>query len=271
MRSSSAKARGPVCSTTPATKRSASRSRSQVRWRAERRSGRGVGLDLDSDHARAPELGDEVDLLTRRLRAYVVEPRAALGHRELRTQLGRDECVQQPAEQVSVAEHAAQIQAERCGHQRGLDDVALRGADQPLEPVRLPRGHLVDDVQPGEQVVVVERGHAVDACSLIDRLVLGAPGRVQRVRLEITTHPYGIPWPRGGARRSGNVAGEQVVQIALHPRLVRDPRQSQRGRREPAAQRQFDVSAQVRRIRGNGQLGTGGEPVEEAGLLCPGA
>src|SRR3990172_7314022 len=62
----------------------------------------GIGLDLNPDQAAASELGKEIDLEPALLLAHVVEARSRGRARELGAELGDNERVKQPPEQIAV-------------------------------------------------------------------------------------------------------------------------------------------------------------------------
>jgi hypothetical protein len=121
---------------------------------AESRKVAGVGkpwgrgrLDLDGYEPAPGQLGKEVDLEASLLLADVVEARPRGRDRELGSQLGGDERVEQPAQQVAVPQHVVGVEPQDGAGQRGVDQVPLRRQDEALEPVGRPRRERLDDAR----------------------------------------------------------------------------------------------------------------------------
>ena len=219
-------------------------------------------LDLDPDQPPARQLAEQVDLMTPLLGAQVVQPRPARRDGELGAQLRRDEGVEHPPEQLAVAHHPRHVGSQRGGDQRRVDQVALGLVDEPLQPVRAPGRDRFGDQQAFEQALVGDGGRLVHFGGVVDRLVVRDPRGVQRVGLEVAAQALPVAAPLLGRL---DVVGQQILDVALQPRLARLAAEAQRRLREPAAQRQLHVAAQVGRIGADRQLPAVGEPVEEGG------
>ena len=93
--------------------------------------------------------------------------------------------------------------------------------------------------------------------------MLGHPGGVERVRLEVTAQPVGVAGARGRLVEFLDVVGQQVLQVAGQPHAPRASRQQQRGGRQAALQTQVHVPAQIRGVGRDDERVPVGEPVDE--------
>jgi hypothetical protein len=76
--------------------------------------------------------------------AQMKQPRLGLRHHYLRSELRDHERVKQPPQEVTVGDRCLRTETQRRRDERRVDDVALRGVHETLEPIRRPRRHLID-------------------------------------------------------------------------------------------------------------------------------
>ena len=143
-------------------------------------------LDLKAKHALPAQFSHDVDLAPAVLVAKVVEARPGGTHLKLAAQLLGHERVDDPAKQLAVVQDRLHVRPEDSGHQPSVKDIALGGERQPLQPVGPPRGKRLDDKDVLKDPLIGNRCPPVDSGRLIDALGLCDPGRIERVRLQVT-------------------------------------------------------------------------------------
>jgi len=102
--------------------------------------------------------------------------RAGVCDVELGAQLRGDESVDDAAQQASVADQPFLVEFGGCGDQRGIDQISLGGAGEPLEATRCPSRDALDDEQVREELVVGLTGDPINAGGVVDRLVVNHAG-----------------------------------------------------------------------------------------------
>jgi hypothetical protein len=231
------------------------------------RPGRRVGLDLERDHPPVGEFDDDVHLVPAVAVPGVEQPGGRQrAHRAVGPQLRRHEAVEQPAEQVAVAQHGPLIDAEQRPEQGRVDQVPLGQAHQAVQPVRRPGRQLLGDEQVLQQVVVGARGRVVDPGRIRERLERGHPTGTCGDRLQVPAKPDRI------ADRAGepDVPGDDLIEIARQPPRVGPLGAGEGGLREAATQPPGHILPDVRRLGRQRQLAvTGDQPVQQGRAAGP--
>jgi hypothetical protein len=123
----------------------------------------GGGLDFDADQLTAGRLDKQIHFPAPLLFAQVVQARVVAARGEFRAQLRGDERIKEATQHVGAVQDGVPAESEHGRHERRVDQVALGGFDEPLDPVGEPGGDQVQDEHLLEERLVSLGGLGVDS------------------------------------------------------------------------------------------------------------
>jgi len=122
----------------------------------------GGGLDLDPDQLPAGRLDKQIHFPAPLLFAQMVQARVVAARSEFRAKLRGDEGIEKATQHVGAVQDGVPAESEHRRDERRVDQVALGGLDEPLDPVGEPGGDQVQDEHPLEERLVGLGGLGID-------------------------------------------------------------------------------------------------------------
>ncbi len=107
-----------------------------------------IGLDLNADHPAIGTLYENVHLMAAVGISYVEQVRRVLADRTLGTKLCHHECVNDPAQQIVIAQHRMLIYAKQRPNEARIDQVPLRQTNETVQVIVRPSRELLGYEEP---------------------------------------------------------------------------------------------------------------------------